>query len=128
MSGPTTLIGSGSAGIWRITPSSRLIRRRLSRAAEERLAQAGVDLFGRVFSGADAAGIWERARDRLGEVRVEVDADPGAGSGLAWELLRDPARDAVVALAAGHSCGRTCRRPGTRICPSLPGTGCACCW
>ena len=73
----------------------------IARAAEERLARAGADLFGRVFSGPDAAGIWERARDRLGEVRVEVDADPGAGPGLAWELLRDPARDAAVALAAG---------------------------
>ncbi len=73
----------------------------IARAAEERLAQAGADLFGRVFSSPDAAGIWERARDRLGEVRVEVDADPGAGPGLAWELLRDPARDAAVALAAG---------------------------
>jgi tetratricopeptide (TPR) repeat protein len=73
----------------------------IARAAEERLAQVGAELFGRVFSGADAAGIWERARDRLGEVRVEVDTDPGAGAGLAWELLRDPARDAAVALTAG---------------------------
>ena len=73
----------------------------IARAAEERLARSGTDLFGRVFSGADAAGIWERARDRLGEVRVEVDADPGAGPGLAWELLRDPGRNAAVALGAG---------------------------
>jgi len=73
----------------------------IAREAEARLAQAGADLFGRVFSGADAAGIWERARDRLSEVRVEVDADPGAGPGLAWELLRDPGRDAAVALGAG---------------------------
>ncbi len=54
-----------------------------------------------MFAGADAAGIWERARDRLAEVRVEVDTDPGEGPGLAWELLRDPARDAPVALGAG---------------------------
>jgi len=53
-----------------------------------------------VFSRPDAAGIWERARDRLGRVRVEVDTDPGQGPGLAWELLRDPGRDAPVALAA----------------------------
>ena len=70
----------------------------IARAAEELLARSGADLFGRVFSGPDAAGIWERARDRLGEVRVEVDADPGAGAGLAWELLRDPGRDAARAL------------------------------
>ena len=70
----------------------------IARAAEQRLAQAGEDLFIRVFSGTDAAGIWDRARDRLGDVRVEVNA--GAGPGLAWELLRDPARDAPVALGA----------------------------
>ena len=73
----------------------------IARGAEAWLAQVGADLFDRVFSSADAAGIWERARDRLGEIRVEVDADPGAGPGLAWELLRDPGRDAAVALAAG---------------------------
>src|SRR5215472_683875 len=73
----------------------------LAADAEARLAQAGEELFGRVFSGPDAAGIWERARDRLGEVRVEVDVDPGQGPGLAWELLRDPGRDAPVALGAG---------------------------
>ena len=73
----------------------------IAQNAEARLARAGVELFDRVFSGADAAGIWERARDRLSEVRVEVDADPGAGPGLAWELLRDPGRDVAVALAAG---------------------------
>jgi tetratricopeptide (TPR) repeat protein len=74
----------------------------LAAAAEARLAQTGEDLFRRVFASGDALGIWERARDKLGEARVEVDIDPGAGPGLAWELLRDPARDAAVALAAGE--------------------------
>jgi len=69
--------------------------------AEAELARAGRDLFAQVFASADAAGIWDRARDRLGEVRVEVDTDPGQGPGLAWELLRDPARDAPVALGTG---------------------------
>jgi tetratricopeptide (TPR) repeat protein len=73
----------------------------LATTAEKRLAAAGEDLFRRVFSDGDAAGIWERARDRLPDARVEVDTDPGAGPGLAWELLRDPARDAPVALGAG---------------------------
>jgi tetratricopeptide (TPR) repeat protein len=72
----------------------------IAREAEADLAQAGVDLFRAVFSGPDAAGIWERARDRLGRVRVEVDTDPGRGPGLAWELLRDPGTDAPVALEA----------------------------
>jgi len=72
----------------------------LAASAEGLLARDGAELFRQVFSGA-GAGIWEQARDRLGEVRVEVDADPGEGPGLAWELLRDPARDAAVALGAG---------------------------
>ncbi len=32
---------------------------------------------------------------------MEVETDPGEGPGLAWELLRDPGRDAPVALGAG---------------------------
>jgi len=73
----------------------------LAASAERVLADAGAELFRQVFSSPDAAGIWERARDQLDEVRVEVDADPGDGPGLAWELLRDPALDAPVALGAG---------------------------
>jgi tetratricopeptide (TPR) repeat protein len=73
----------------------------VARQAEAQLAQAGVGLFRAVFADVDAVGIWERARDRLGQVRVEVEADPGEGPGLAWELLRDPGRDAPVALDAG---------------------------
>jgi CHAT domain len=72
----------------------------IAREAEEQLARAGTELFRAVFADPDAVGIWERARDRLPEVRVEVDTDPGEGPGLAWELLRDPGRDQVVALEA----------------------------
>jgi tetratricopeptide (TPR) repeat protein len=72
----------------------------LAASAEKVLASEGEALFKSVFSSPDAAGIWDRARDRLAATRVEVDADPGDGPGLAWELLRDPARDAPVALGA----------------------------
>lgn len=68
---------------------------------EAQLADEGRALFRALFSEPDAWGIWEQARDMLGEVRVEVDTDPGEGPGLAWELLRDPSRDAAVALGAG---------------------------
>jgi tetratricopeptide (TPR) repeat protein len=73
----------------------------LAASAEALLARDGAELFRRVFSGPDAAGIWERARDCLREVRVEIDADPGEGPGIAWELLRDPSTDTAVALGAG---------------------------
>jgi hypothetical protein len=75
----------------------------VARDAEDKLARAGAGLFRRVFAhDLDAAGIWTLARDRLAQVRVEVDTDPGAGAGLAWELLRDPDADAPVALGAGE--------------------------
>ena len=73
----------------------------IAREAERWLARTGEDLFRAVFADPDAAQIWERVRDRLPEVRVEVDADPGEGPGLAWELLRDPGSDQPVALGAG---------------------------
>jgi tetratricopeptide (TPR) repeat protein len=73
----------------------------LAAAAEAQLAETGAELFRAVFTDPDAAGIWEQARDRLSEVRVEVDTDPSEGPGLAWELLRDSRRDAAVALGAG---------------------------
>src|SRR5262249_54234002 len=74
----------------------------------------GSGIFNQVFASRDAAAIWALAQGRLSETRVEVDADPCEGPGLAWELLRDPAADAPVALgaadfvrthlqAAGHS-------------------------
>src|SRR5215472_662618 len=64
-----------------------------ARRAEAALAAAGTGLFRQVFATTDAAVIWALARDRLGGARVVVDSDPGAGPGLAWELLRDPGAD-----------------------------------
>jgi tetratricopeptide (TPR) repeat protein len=69
--------------------------------AEARLARIGVGLFSLLFSDHDAAGIWAQARDRLGEVRIEVATDPADTPGLPWELLRDPASDTALSLSAG---------------------------
>jgi tetratricopeptide (TPR) repeat protein len=85
--------------------------------AEAQLARQGAELFARVFSDPDAAEIWGRARDRLGQVRVEVEADPGEGPGLAWELLRDPRLDQAVAVAAGAFVRTHLRAAGH---PALP--------
>ncbi len=89
----------------------------IAREAEAQLAQAGAGLFRAVFADVDAMGIWERARDRLGQVRVEVEADPGEGPGIPWELLRDPGRDAPVALGAGAFVRTHLRAAGH---PALP--------
>src|SRR5580700_5317354 len=74
----------------------------LAREAEARLGELGTALFQRVFeANRDTMRVWDAAVGSLPEARVEVDADPGTGPGLAWELLRDPGRDAAVGLGAG---------------------------
>jgi tetratricopeptide (TPR) repeat protein len=91
----------------------------LAASAEGLLARDGAELFLRVFSGPGAAEIWERARDRLGEVRVEVHADPEQGQGPAWELLRDPATDTALAVRA-RAFVRTHRRTAGHLEPPEP--------
>jgi tetratricopeptide (TPR) repeat protein len=74
----------------------------IARQAEARLGEQGAALFRRVFEASrDAMRVWDAAAGALPQARIEVDADPGEGPGLAWELLRDPAADAPVALGAG---------------------------
>jgi tetratricopeptide (TPR) repeat protein len=90
----------------------------LAREAEARLGELGAALFRRVFeANPDTMRVWNAAADSLPEARVEVDADPGAGPGLAWELLRDPGRDAAVALGAGAFVRTHLRAAGN---PRLP--------
>ncbi len=74
----------------------------IARQAEARLEEQGAALFRRVFeANRDTMRVWDAAAESLAGARVEVDVDPGAGPGLAWELLRDPVTDAAVALGAG---------------------------
>ena len=89
----------------------------LARDAEAILAGTGTSLFGHVFTGLDAAGIWKDVRAQLPHVRVEVDTDPAEAPGLPWELLRDPGTDSVLALGAGEFV-RTHLRAAGRV--SLP--------
>jgi hypothetical protein len=90
----------------------------LAREAEARLGELGTALFQRVFeANRDTMRVWDAAVGSLPEARVEVDADPGAGPGLAWELLRDPGRDAALALGAGAFVRTHLRAAGN---PRLP--------
>jgi tetratricopeptide (TPR) repeat protein len=74
----------------------------LAADAETRLSELGADLFGQVFRGQDAAGIWAQVQAQLPQVRVEVDTDPGDVPGLPWELMRDPNTGTRLALGAGE--------------------------
>jgi tetratricopeptide (TPR) repeat protein len=74
----------------------------IARGAEAQLRGLGTMLFRRIFeANPDTMLVWHAVMRSLPEARVEVDADPGEGPGLSWELLRDPARDAAIALGAG---------------------------
>ncbi len=101
---------------------------RLARDAEVILAGTGTSLFGHVFTGLDAAGIWKDVRAQLPRVRVEIDTDPADAPGLPWELLRDPGTDTALALGAGEFVRPTCRPRAGSACRRRAGTGCVCCW
>jgi tetratricopeptide (TPR) repeat protein len=89
----------------------------LAADAESRLAELGTGLFGQVFTGLDAAGIWAQTKAQLPQVRVEVDIDPADTPGLPWELLRDPNSGTALALGAGEFV-RTHRQTSGQV--SLP--------
>ena len=63
----------------------------------------GADLFREVFSDPDShRRFGTRVRDRLGQVRVEVEANHAEESGIGlWEFLAGPGTDAPVVLGAG---------------------------
>lgn len=74
----------------------------IAQEAEAQLGELGVKLFRRVFEASpDTMRVWHAAARLLTVARVEIDTDPGGRRDLAWELLRDPSPDVVVALGAG---------------------------
>lgn len=74
---------------------------------EARVAEIGRELFAKVFDGnRDTMRVWDQVADRLPNVRVEVVATVEEATAIPWELLRDPATEAVVALRA-HAFVRT---------------------
>lgn len=68
---------------------------------ERRLAELGRELFGKVFeSDRDTTRLWDALSDHLPDTRVEVVTTVEDAAAVPWELLRDPATDAVLALRA----------------------------
>lgn len=72
----------------------------IASSTESLMIDIGRELFRLVFSDGDAARIWSMAKNRLSDVRVEVDADLTDLSGLPWELLCEPDSERHVALSS----------------------------
>ena len=67
---------------------------------ETELEQLGEALFAALLEHPESAAIAERLRAQLRTVRVELVADALSADTLPWELLRDPATGASLALDA----------------------------
>ena len=73
----------------------------IAREIEDHLTIWGERLFTSLFHSSNGAKkLWQAAADRLPQVRVEIEAGPDSGVTVPWELLRDPATNQVLALAA----------------------------
>jgi tetratricopeptide (TPR) repeat protein len=66
---------------------------------EQRMEQLGIDLWRAIFATSESSiEFWDEVRSTLDETRVEIVADLVAAL-LPWELLKDPALDAPIALS-----------------------------
>lgn len=74
----------------------------IAAGVEHRLAELGRELFGKVFeANRDTLRLWHAVSDHLADMRVEVVSAVEDAAAIPWELLREPATDAVLALRAG---------------------------
>ncbi len=90
----------------------------IARRIEGRMAEVGTELFKAVFqANDDARKVWNRVEERLPETRIEIITGVTEAATIPWELLREPAADAVLALTA-HSFVRA--QPNTARAPQLP--------
>lgn len=93
----------------------------IARRVEGRMAEVGAELFKAVFqANEDARRVWSRVEDRLPETRIEIISGVTEAATIPWELLREPAADAALALTA-HSFVRA--QPNTARAPRLPVQG-----
>jgi tetratricopeptide (TPR) repeat protein len=77
---------------------------KIAKRIEQRIRKIGHELFLKVLAGTD---VWFKARERLEDMRVEVESDV-RDAVAPWELLRDPDADMPLALhvhsfVRGHS-------------------------
>jgi hypothetical protein len=72
----------------------------LASRAQDRQRELGGRLFDAVFGAEGTRAIWSALRPRLREARVEVVTDLAGAVAVPWELMRDPATDTPLALAA----------------------------
>ena len=71
----------------------------IARRIEGRLAEMGTELFKAVFqANEDARDVWSRVRERLPKTRIEIITGVAEAATIPWELLREPKRDAAIAL------------------------------
>jgi tetratricopeptide (TPR) repeat protein len=90
----------------------------IARRIEGRLAEMGTELFQAVFqANEDARDVWSRVRERLPQTRIEIITGVAEAATIPWELLREPKRDAALALTV-HSFVRTQHNPA--LAPALP--------
>jgi hypothetical protein len=76
--------------IYPVDPAPKIARR-----IEQHMGEVGEKLFRLVLGGSD---VWQSARRRLGETRIEVETE-FEDALVPWELMRDPVADLPLALS-----------------------------
>jgi len=90
----------------------------IAKRIEKRMGEVGRELFELVLAGGE---VWNSARERLGELRIEVETELEDAL-VPWELIRDPVADLPLALSV-PAFVRCHSRPAMRPIPSAPSTG-----
>jgi tetratricopeptide (TPR) repeat protein len=74
---------------------------RIAARIEQRLSDAGIELFKTIFDKTDETrAVWNTAKHRLHETRVEISTRLRDTASVPWELIRDPQTDRPVSLVA----------------------------